>query len=448
MRETKYLINRFPRKTIMDSNIKIKVLLNEWFNYDLPELIEREFNYDLIKSKKIISIVGARRSGKTYLQYQIIKNLLQKGIPRENIIYFNFEDERLYPLNGDELSIFLPTYFENFDYNSKFRLYLFLDEIQNIPYWDKWIRRIYDKEKNIKIIITGSSSKLLSKEIASSLAGRTIPVIVFPFSFKEFLRIKNVKYNINKLTEHQAAILRKFLKEYILYGGFPEIIFEKEKTAILQAYYDSVFYHDIIARYGVKNIKLLDILLKFLINYTSRKISFSKLERIIKSMGYKVSKTTLIEYANYAQNVFLIYLIEILSYNIKDRLQYPKKIYCIDSGLANAVSIKFREELWALYENAVLIELIRRGKEVYYWKSENMEVDFVIKEGTRITELIQVSYDVSDNKTRERELKGLIKAMEEFNLTEGLIITKDYEGKELIKDLIINYIPLYQWLLS
>lgn len=432
----------------MESSEKVRLLLEEWFDYKLPDSIEREFNYELIKSKKIISLVGARRAGKTYLQFQLIKYLLKQGVPRENIIYFNFEDERLYPLNKDELSVFLPTYFENHTPAKNHKIYLFLDEIQNMPYWGKWVRRVYDKEKNVKIFITGSSSKLLSREISSSLAGRTITVKIYPMSFKEFLKTKKTEFKLERLTNKQEAIIKKHLKEYVLYGGFPEVILEKEKTLILQGYYDSIFYHDIIERYGVKNLKLLDLLLGLMISYSSRKISFTKLENIIKSMGYKVSKATLIEYANYAQKVFFLYLVPILSYKIKDQLQYPKKIYCIDTGLANALSMKFRKELWALYENLVFIELTRRNKDIYYWKGEDVEVDFVIKEGVKVKEIIQVSYDISNEKTKKREIKGLLNAMQEFKLKKGLVITKDYENEKKINKKLIKYVPLHKWLLK
>ena len=433
------LIKSFCIQNDMKTGEKIRFLLNEWYNYELPDLVEREIEYDIVQSKKIITFVGVRRAGKTYLQFQIIKHLLGEGIPKENIIYFNFEDERLYPLNGDELTLLLPAYFENYN-PKKGTIYLFLDEIQNIPYWSKWVRRVYDKEKNIKIFITGSSAKLLSK-ISTTIN-------VYPMNFREFLKANKINFDTNKLTEKQEAIIKKYFKEYLLYGGFPEIIFEKEKNQILQEYYNSIFYHDIIERYGIKNLKLLDLLLGLLISYSSKKISFTKLERIIKSMGYKVSKATLIEYANYAQKVFLIFLVPLFSYKIKDILLYPKKVYCIDTGLANAMSIKFRSELWALYENMVFVELLRRNKEVYYWKEKDAEVDFIIKRGTSIEQAIQVSYDVEDSATMKREIRGITKAMDEFNLKTGLIITKDYENTKRIKNKTIQFVPIYKWLLK
>ncbi len=267
-------------------------------------------------------------------------------------------------------------------------------------------------------------------------------------NFREFLKANKINFDTNKLTEKQEAIIKKYFKEYLLYGGFPEIIFEKEKNQILQEYYNSIFYHDIIERYGIKNLKLLDLLLGLLISYSSKKISFTKLERIIKSMGYKVSKATLIEYANYAQKVFLIFLVPLFSYKIKDILLYPKKVYCIDTGLANAMSIKFRSELWALYENMVFVELLRRNKEVYYWKEKDAEVDFIIKRGTSIEQAIQVSYDVEDSATMKREIRGITKAMDEFNLKTGLIITKDYENTKRIKNKTIQFVPIYKWLLK
>lgn len=178
----------------MDDMDKIRYILEEWFESSLPPLIEREFSYAFLDSKLIVSIVGVRRSGKTYLLYQLVYKL-KRDIPFANIIYINFEDDRLYPLTGEELKVLVDIYKQNFSYDLKKPLYLLLDEIQNIPLWENTVRRLYDKDKNLKIIITGSSSRLLSSEISTALRGRTLTHKVFPFSFKEFLKAKNINFN-------------------------------------------------------------------------------------------------------------------------------------------------------------------------------------------------------------------------------------------------------------
>ncbi|MHA1647019.1 MAG: ATP-binding protein [Promethearchaeota archaeon] len=448
----------------MKTETKLRLLFQEWIQYSLPHFVKREFDYNLIKNRKIQCIIGSRRVGKTYLQFQIITHLLKKGCPRTNLIYFNFEDERLFPLNGDELTQFLPTLYEYHELNPSYPIYLFLDEIQNIPFWEKWIRRIHDKENNIYLFITGSSSQLASKEIGNALAGRTITTVLYPFTFSEFLQLQdftddqNIREKIpksindyKKLSERDIAWLQKKLNLYLDHGGFPEVIIENNnsiKTRILQDYYNSIFYRDILARFKIKNPKLIEILLNLLINNMARKISFSKLEHLIKSLGYKVSKTTLIDYTKYAENVFLVNLIEIFSYTIKDRLQYPKKVYCIDSGLANAISLKFREENWALYENVVFIELKRRNFSLFYWKNSLHEIDFVVMQGLDIIDLIQVSFNIDDKKTVKSEKEGLIAAMKALRYNSGTIITKNQDKNEKIDEYFIRYIPLYKWLLG
>jgi predicted AAA+ superfamily ATPase len=286
-------------KNDMQTKEKLKILLTRWFEFKPPNLVQREFNYSLLKSKLILSIVGVRRCGKTCLLYQIMQNL---QVPRENIIYINFEDEALYPLVGDELQNLLPVYFELFSHNPDYKIYLLLDEVQNIPYWEKWVRRVYDTEKNITIIITGSTSRLASYEIATALRGRTITFNLYPFSFKEFLVARDFKFDPATIAySREKPILMKLLNEYLTYGGFPQILFEEgeNKNMVLQEYYRAIFYRDVVERYSVRNIKLLDSFLKLITSNTACLISFSKTENLLKTIGFKVSKATLIDYIPY-----------------------------------------------------------------------------------------------------------------------------------------------------
>ena len=209
----------------MDTTQKLKLLFNESYQLEYFPAVEREFDKDLLKLDKILCIVGPRRSGKTWLQFQLIHQLRQEGIPPENLVYFNFEDNRLYPLMGDEFQLFLPNYFESFRPKPKFPIYFFLDEIQTIPNWDRWIRTVYDTEKQVKLILSGSSSKFLSQEISTVLAGRTVTYTLLPFNFREFLKAKSIKFDWNHLTEHQIALVHNQLNEYLEWRGFPEITF-------------------------------------------------------------------------------------------------------------------------------------------------------------------------------------------------------------------------------
>lgn len=434
----------------METKEKIKIFLTRWHELEIPFLVERDFDYSLLESKSILSIVGVRRCGKTFLLYQIIKKI---SVPRQNIVYINFEDEILYPLNGDELSKLLEVYFELFDFDKKHKIYLLLDEIQNIPYWEKWVRRIYDTEKNVKIIITGSTSKLASSEISSALRGRTITFNLYPFSFKEFLSAKNFKFEQKSVVYgRQKPFLMKLFNEYLNCGGFPEVILEKQanKNMVLQEYYRAIFYRDVIERYSIRNIKLLENYLRLIMENAGKLISYSKIENFLKTLGFKVSKATLSEYMLYIAQCFLCFEVPIFSYKIKDQLQYSRKVYGIDTGLINAISFKFSRDIGRVYENACFLELIRCYKEgIYYWKDSRhqREVDFVIKEGLRPVQLIQVSYSIEEEKTKEREVMALLEAMKEFKLKHGLIITQEYEAEEKVNNKKIKFMPLWKWLL-
>jgi predicted AAA+ superfamily ATPase len=428
---------------------KLIYILKEWFEYKLPDMVVRDFPYSWLNSNMVISLVGVRRSGKTYLLYQII-NELRKKVPFTNILYINFEDDRLYPLTGDELKVLLDVYKQNFNYDTSKPLYLMLDEVQNIPLWQSTVRRLFDREKNIKIILTGSSSSLSSSEISSSLRGRTLTYYVFPFSFKELLKVRNISLedkNIKYSSKKNDIV--KCLKEYLMFGGFPQVVLEENKREILKEYYRSILYRDIIERYSIKNLRLFENLLKIVAQSFSSLFSYGKTLSLLKSIGFKVSKNTLIEYMKYIENSFFAFEVPIFSYSIKDRLQYPRKIYVIDTGLTNAVTFKFSEDFGRIAENVVFLELKRREKDIYYWKDKNnLEVDFLIKEGLKIKELIQVCWNISYGETKKREIKSLIKAMDEFKIDTATVITEDYDNIEKVNGKKIVYLTLWQWLIA
>jgi predicted AAA+ superfamily ATPase len=430
----------------MNRKEDFKAELIEWKRRELPELVKRSVALPL-KSSNIVSLCGCRRSGKTFLLFQTIKTLSRS---RDDLIYINFESERLRNLDAGDMQDFLIAVKEVFSPQDK--IYLFLDEIQSVRDWDKWVRRVYDTG-GFYIFITGSTSRLLPREIATSLRGRTINFTIFPFSFREFLNARNYEPNMEILqyTDEKGKIL-KLLREYLRHGSFPEVILkdnEFEKKKLLSSYFDAILYRDVVERFRVKDTALLESFIRYTVNNFANYFSISKTERFLKSTGIRCSKKTLANFLNYFQQAFFLFPIEIFSYKVKDRLQYPKKIYLVDTGIINELVPKFSENYGRFMENVVAIELMRREQEVYYWKdSLGKEVDFVIKEGLRVTELIQVCYDTGDEKTVKREVSSLIKAMKEFELNEGLIITSDYEGGEEVNGRKIIYTPLWKWLLS
>ncbi|MEW6103905.1 MAG: ATP-binding protein [bacterium] len=431
----------------MNTKEAIRYIIQEWLEYKLPSLIERDIPSDLLNTGLIIALVGVRRSGKTYLLYQIAKRLKEK-LPSSNIIYINFEDERLYPLTGKELPLLFEVYEENFSYNRNLPLFLLLDEIHNHPSWERVLRNLYDKYRNVRFIITGSSARLLSSEIASSLRGRTITLEVFPFNFKEFLGAKGIKFEqkgiLHSPTRHEVI---KAFNEYLEFGGFPQIVFESMKMEILREYYQAIVYRDIVERYTIRNLRLFETFLKLVVQSASNLISFGKLANLLKGIGFKVSKNTLIGYMGYLKEAFFAFEVPIFSYSIKDQLQYPRKIYLVDVGLVNALSFKTSYDFGKLAENIVFLHL--SGKDVYYWKNRlGYEVDFVVREGLETKELIQVCWDIRDEETKKREIRAILAAMDEFKLTKALILTKDFEGEELFDQKIIVFTPLWLWLVS
>jgi predicted AAA+ superfamily ATPase len=278
---------------------------------------------------------------------------------------------------------------------------------------------------------------------------------VFPFSFKEFLSYK--KLNIEKEYEiiTKKKEIKKHLTEYLTYGGFPQIVLEKDislKNQMLKEIFEGIIYRDIVFRHKIKDAYLVKVIAELAINNFSSLISATKLRNVlVQLISKKISPNYVVNILEYLQEAFLIFQIPIFSFKVKEQKLYPKKIYCIDTGLINAVTTKFTKDFGRIYENIVALYLIKnKGKEnIFYWKSsEGYEVDFVIKEGLKINQLIQVCYDIENEKTKEREINSLIKAGKELNCKNLLIITDDYEGKEKINSKTILYKPLWKLLLS
>jgi len=433
----------------------LKAVLVWWKRLRLPEMIGRELVLPASPTQ-VISVVGVRRCGKTYLLLNTVKQLLGK-LKKDNVVYVNFEHERLRNLDAGDLEELLVAHREIFEPDEAKPVYMFLDEIQNVRDWDKWVRRIHD-ERRFRIFITGSSSKLLSREIATSLRGRCLSFILYPFSFTEFLKAKRYLFESPvevQYSEEKGKVL-KLLREYMEFGGFPEVVLEGDeemKNRLLSSYFDTIFYKDIVERYGVKNLALLDDFLRYAINNFSSYLSLSKVEKYFKSTGIKCSKKTLANFLKYSEAVFFLFPLEIFSYKVKDRMQYSRKIYCVDTGIISRFAPKISENLGRLAENVAYLELRRRFEpprhEIFYWKDRSgREVDFVVKEGLRVKQLIQVCWDPGDEGTKKREVRGLLRAMEEFGLREGLVLTEDLEGEEKIGGRRIVYRPLWRWLLG
>ncbi len=410
------------------------------------ELVKREIQKDIapiLNQREIIIITGVRRGGKSSLMRLISNDLIEKyDILQGNILYLNFEDERFtyFDINDFEqvYEIFLELY------HPVGRKYFFLDEIQNVKGWEKWLNRLYEFE-DLKIFVTGSNATLLSSEIATALTGRNRQLIVYPFSFNEFLSLRN--YSITEkdfyLREKRLEIKRLF-DEYLKLGGFPEVLKISDNT-LLEQYLKDIIYRDVIARYSIRNIKEIKELTLFLASNIGTIQSYNNLREMINVK----SLNTIKNYLEMLENVFLFFKIDLFSFSVKKQIYNPSKIYSVDSALSNAIVFKFSENIGHIYENIVFIELQRKNKEVFYWKSKRgREVDFVIKSGLKIDEAIQVCFSFTDKKTRDRELESLLSAKNELNVDNLVMITEDEKGEEVIDGASVRIIPLWKWLLQ
>ncbi len=419
----------------------IKEIIKDFHNSKPFNVKKRELKIP-INTGKIITLIGSRRVGKTYLLYDLINEISIKT-NRKNIIYFNFEDERL-DFKKEELDLILQSYFELYPDINLQECYFFFDEIQNTNNWEKFIRRIYDTiTKNI--FITGSSSKLLSKEIATSLRGRTLSYDVFPLNFREFLDFKEIDKKDLFSSKNKAKIKNEF--ETFLKGSFPEIIFfdDEKSTKTYREYLNVMIYKDIIERYNLKNFQAINFFIKKSILNISNEFSLNKFYNELKSQGLKISKDTIYNFPQYLEDIYLIFYLNKYSNSISKQEFSEKKIYVLDLGFNNL--FKFSEDKGKQLENIVFLELKRKGYEIYYYK-EKYECDFIIKEKEKITQVIQVSKSLKDKKTKEREVRGLLEAMKKYNLNEGLILTEDEEYTFIEQEKKIKVYPILKWILE
>lgn len=395
-----------------------------------------------IDTKKIITLIGVRRCGKTSIFYHMINQLIEK-IEKTKILFLNFEDER-FELNSDELDLILQAYMELYPSYKLSECYFFFDEIQNIPNWEKFIRRMYDTiSKNI--FITGSNSKLLSSEIATSLRGRTLNFEIFPLSFKEYLSFKDIE--VDFYSSKSLAFIKNAQESFLKNGSFPETLFLEEIYAnkTLQEYFNVLLYKDLAERYNITNTVALKFFLKRIISSSTKQISINKIFNELKSSGIKIGKNTLYEFLEYVQNIYLALTLQKYDNSLINKELGEKKIYSIDIGLNNATEFRFSDDIGKSLENAIFLELKRKEFDIYYYRTSKSECDFLVFDKNTISDIIQVTFDMSDENTKSREIKGLIEACKNFDLKIGTIITFDNEDELIENGIKIKIIPFYKW---
>ena len=421
------------------------VFWNPWWRKDgetFPNLHKRKALEDIkpiFSRKEVTAITGVRRSGKTSIMYLLIKELLKDHDPG-TIMYVNLDDPAF---NNSSLNQIYEAYLELMP--SQEKRYIFLDEVQNIFEWERWIKKCYDSFQNIKIVISGSNSSLLQTEYSTLLVGRSLTFELFPLSFLEYLQFKGVEITDQTNLIANKPLVKNLLSEYFRFGGFPEVAMEDDpgmKLTLLKEYFNAILSRDVIARYEIREKKKMERLGVYLLTNISNLLSAKSLERTI---GLNIH--TVQEYLDDLEEAYLIFFVNHFSYSLKSQYTYPRKVYGVDPGMRGAISFSFSSDIGRLLENVVFLKLRNEG-DVYYWKNGKTDIDFIVKKGEKVASLYQVCYTVEDRKTKKREETNLQKTMEHFNVPLGKIITWDYEDTVKTGTGTIEYIPFWKWIFS
>lgn len=420
-----------------------KAIVGEWLEqFSLPELVIRDAAHpDLSKLSEIVAVVGPRRSGKTFFFFQLIRELTEKHrVPRNRILFVDFEDYRMAYLGEDPAGELLSAFEQLTGHAPE---YLFLDEVQQMPNWSRVVRTLHNR-RAFKILISGSNSKLLSREVSTELRGRCLEVAMFPFSFSEFLRFRRIEVNPSMMhTSAKGRILAAF-EDYLSRGGFPGVAAcdsAMERRRMLQGYYQTTYYKDILERYDIRAKETLSSMMRNAVDQAGEMFSISAFTKTLTQRGIECSKRTVANYLKYLEEAFFVILTEKFAYSQRLRTANQVKCYLFDTGFKQ-LAVNFSSNKGKLLENLVAIELKRRGKEFFYFRGRG-ECDFIVMDGERPESAIQVCWEIHERNS-QRETRGLLEALKELNLSEGLILSHE-GGKE------VDGIPqaaVWRWLLG
>lgn len=407
----------------------LQILLGEFYSKleSLHNLVMRDVSFPVAKDKVKV-IIGMRRVGKTYCVYQHILNLIASGIKKSCILYINFEDDRLLPADQQKIAKLVDAFYALYPENHERKCYLFFDEIQNVDGWPLVIRRLHDS-KNAEIFLTGSSAKLLSKEIATSLRGRSLATEMWPYNFHEFMQAADTIINRDLHDKKSQDKLKHAFNNYLSVGGFPEVVLYdadiRRKT--LQEYIDVVIYRDIIERHAIKNPSVLKYMIMCMINNISNPFTINKFYNDLKSQGYSIGKDILYDFADYIEDAYLAFSVAMYDKSIRKVHTNPKKIYAIDPGLVRAVTLDLDGNFGRLFENVIFLDLKRLGCKVnYYLTEERYEVDFLVQTPSGKRKLFQVVWEQEDEKTMKREQRALEAGKSELKIEGELITLNSY----------------------
>lgn len=409
---------------MLDRNL-IKILLGEFYEKltKLDDLVVRDAVFYNAPGKINVAI-GMRRTGKTYFAYQHILKLLKNDIAKSSILFINFEDDRLLPLNQEKLANLVETFYALYPENHEKKCYLFFDEIQNIDGWPLVIRRLHDS-KDVEIYLTGSSAKLLSKEIATGLRGRSLAVEIWPYSFNEFMRAKKIQIDRSLFGKKTHDTLAQAFNTYMSIGGFPEVAsFSSDiRQKVLQEYVDVVIYRDVIERYNIQHPRIIKYMMLAMIQNIGKPFSINKFYNDLKSQGYAIGKDALYEYADHIEDAYMAFSAPLYTTSIRKVQTTSKKIYAIDPGLVRGLTLNYESDFGRLFENIVYLDLRRLGYQVHYYvTAAGNEVDFLVQMPRGIKKLFQVAWHMENATTLKREERALREGMDELGV-DGEIIT-------------------------
>lgn len=400
------------------------------------KLVTREILKDILKfleDKRIIIISGMRRVGKSTLLLEIMHKL---NSLRKNYCYVNFEDESFLNFEAKDFEKLHEILMEIYGVTN----YYFFDEIQNIANFESFVRRLQDDGK--KIFLTGSNSSLLSKEFGTKLTGRYKLFELYPFSFGEFLVKNNADLDENfKFTTETKSKIKPLFKSYMEFGGIPEYLDNKDPDYI-RTIYDNIIFRDIVSRYNIKSQKIF----RELINILSTNISSQFTYNSLKNFLGLSNAITVKGYISYLTNTYLFFEVFKFDYSIKKQLSAPRKIYLIDPAFFNILSLNFKTNFGRIFENLVFLELKRTNNNIFYFQNTN-ECDFIVKSSSGVIEAVQACYQFN-KENKEREIAGLLGAMEEFKLTKGYILTYEQEDEINVGNKLIKILPIWKWMLQ
>jgi predicted AAA+ superfamily ATPase len=419
----------------------LKGVLQQFVSRPLPQCRARELELPL-GTGKVIGLAGVRRSGKTFLFFRTIQRLVEQGVERQRLVYLNFEDDRLQPLRAEDLDLILRCHRELFPETIGTRCYLFLDEVQNVPGWERWARRLHDTE-DIELFVTGSSSNLLTRDLATALRGRSITYEVFPLSFSEVLEFRGIVWQPSH--PDSESVVRGALEDYLRWGGFPELVLADEalRPLILGEYASLMLYRDVVERYGVRNEALMREMLRFAFRNTASLLNVSKLHRDFASLGFSVSKNTLHEYLGYLEDSFLLFLLPKHERSLRKQAHNPKKLHVIDPGLVAAFQGNPDRDVGHKLETAVFLHLRRRHRDLFYYSNDSGEVDLCDSDGKQFW---NTCWSLSDPATVTREQGAMALGNSRVKNAAGLLLY--HECSPPLVSALPAAKPAWHWLLE